>query len=469
MSLRPWHRTLAMSSAVAVALITLWLYADGRLSHSLADTPAPPPAPAADSAPTPRQLIGLDRVEGRLGHAAPTGKDIIFGHVEGSGEEYMPDIRTDRFRGVNFVAASGPGTPNGHSNATALMIFGKRGMAPGVEEVVCFNTLHWLTTYLRVGTGKPPAGGRIRVFTNSWIMPIVGQGAAEILARTDYVIDHNNVIIVAGVDNGHDKPVPAVLASAYNTISVGTWTGDSSGGYTQGEGAGRCKPEIVAPMTLTSFATPIVAACAARLLETADHMPPDSNAGRPEVIKAVLLAGADKPPHWTQADGKPLDSHFGAGRLRFDHSYDMLATGPEPPGVIHNRYGWDYRALPRGEQHVYRFEVPAGLGEASLILTWNRRIDGRLIKNPANDQTVWGVRPGLADFDLRLVKLNDAGEPSEAGISANDIDNVEHIYLKQLPPGRYRIEVTRKDKIEEDWTYALAWRIEGSPTTQPAE
>ena len=103
-----------------------------------------------------------------------------------------------------------------------------------------------------------------RLYTHSWIAPATA-GYEDILRRIDYLADVRGVVMVVGVNNGAGNPVPPLLASAYNTISVGQWDGHSSGGYTTVEGAGRCKPEIVAPGGLTSFATPVVAAVVARL------------------------------------------------------------------------------------------------------------------------------------------------------------------------------------------------------------
>jgi len=41
------------------------------------------------------------------------------------------------------------------------------------------------------------------------------------------------------------------------------------------------------------------------------------------------------------------------------------------------------------------------------------------------------------------------------------VDNVEVVYVPQLPAGRYVVVVKRiADRFEEAWDYALTWRIE---------
>jgi hypothetical protein len=461
--IRRWNRLWSTVALVVGTASMVAVVAQFHPARTLAGDATPTEKAMPKPAPTPRELIGLAALEARLGHQTPTGKGVVVGHVEGTPGDYMPNVTDAHYKGVDLGAVSGASKTNGHSQATSSLIFGRGGMAPGVTQGVFFETTHWLTTgYLHGGTSKPPAKTAIRVFTHSWIGG-EANGTREVLHRIDYAIDHDDVVMVVGVNN-HRTPVPALLCSAYNTISVGNWSGDNSGGYTRYDGEGRCKPEILGPMNLTSFSTPIVAACVARLEEAADRLdagsPEPGDAHRSEVIKAILMAGAEKPPGWKQEPGKPLDRFLGAGRLRFDHAYDILEAGEEKPGRAKNRYGWAFEHLKPGEAHASRFDAPEPLGEASLMLVWNRRIDGRRLPDLMTGLTHWADTPRLADFDLKLIAIDDAGQESTAGASASTIDNVEHVYLKDLPRGRYRIEVTRKDKLDEAWDYALAWRME---------
>ena len=106
-------------------------------------------------------------------------------------------------------------------------------------------------------------------------------------------------------------------------------------------------------------------------------------------------------------------------------------------------------------------------------MTWNRRIDGRTgtleIKNnaqpeePVKPQRVWLDTPRLADLDLVLTRLEDDGTESKIATSASTLDNVEHLYLPSLEPGRYRLTVKRlPDDFAEAWDYALAWYLKES-------
>lgn len=427
-----------------------------------------------------RIAIGLWQLQRRLGSKMPTGEGIVLGHVEGNQGDYLPAINTPPFNGVEFVIRSGPSVINGHAQSTARIIYGRTGLAPGIRKVNLYSSYHWLRGgYLR--TSSPinlesddrqqlysdsdwrqrlmPVEDDTRVFTHSWVGGGDDLFTRQALRRIDWVIENRDVIMVAGVNNGHATHVPALVCSAYNTIAVGNWVGDSSGRYTIFDGPGRCKPDLVGPNNQTSYATPTTAAMVTRLLETADKLG-DPRAPKPQVIKAVLMAGAEKPPGWRVEAGKPLDDHFGAGRLRVDHAYDILTAPPAQPGVVRSRYAWDFRALEPRESVAYRLETPAALGECSIIITWHRRIDGRVLDDLLNNQTRWVETSRMADFDLRLIQIDDAGNESVLHESVSRIDNVEHVYLPSLRAGRYRIEVVRLDALDEPWDVAIAWRIE---------
>jgi hypothetical protein len=495
----------------------------------------PPPKPAP---PSLRHLLGIDTARVRLGKAIPTGRGITVGHVEIGPGRYLPDTRSPNFNSVTFVERSGASKASGHATATARVIYGLTGLAPGVNVVHCYESHDWMSLgYLNTGTANPPAGGPIRVLTHSWVSDAAN--AADVLRRADWQVDMFDTVMCVGVNNNKVTPVPYLLGTAYNVIAVGTMqpgpAGGSSGGYTRIEVAGRCKPDIVGPRGLTSFTTPAVAAVAARLLQAADEMTDHAHrAGKAEVIKAVLLVGAVKPDGWQPASGKPLDEHLGAGVLHFDNSLQVLQAGPPPatpgsyapgsvaaaseatsPGSVTpgsaasgsaapistvaipasedkpsgppiadpvrlpNRMGWDFRAIGPKQTHTYTFGLQAPMGEASIILNWHRRIGGIKtdetrgaggtggtggaggIRGVRGSGSIWYGLPRVANLNLRLYHTDENGDEHELAVSNSRVDNVEHIYLKHLDPGRYRLEVTRPEAIhDEPWDYALAWRVE---------
>ena len=103
---------------------------------------------------------------------------------------------------------------------------------------------------------------------------------------------------------------------------------------------------------------------------------------------------------------------------------------------------------------------------ASFILNWHRRITSALADRHSEadsdgGSSSWYGAPRTANLNLRLIHTDDAGDEHELAVSKSRIDNVEHIYLKNLDSGRYRLEVSRVDHVyDEPWDYALAWRVE---------
>jgi hypothetical protein len=425
------------------------------------------PQPPAEPWWAPRTRLGIAAVEKELKDAAPIGRGITAAHIEGAVGAYAPN--SQRLNRVRFIACSGPSQFNEHATATARVIYGPGSLAPGITDVHCYASSHWLADgFLRTATAQPPREDDRRIMNHSWIAG--GHFTDEqVLRRVDYVIDTRDVIMVVGVNNGKVTPVPALLSSAYNVIAVGS--NNSSGGYTRAETAGRCKPDIIAPTAMTSFATPMVAAVAGRLLEMADAMVAGAKsdgaapataafAAKSPVIRAVLFAGAQKTQGWTREQGKPLDQFKGAGRVRFDNSHAIMSQPLESASAPLPDRGWHYATLAPGEGAIYRMNLPENKGELSVFIVWNRRIDGRTMVDPINEQPVWLDAPRMADLDLQLIRHAGAGDGDVVAESASRIDNLEHIYLPRVAAGEYELRIARHDALDEAWDYALAWRLE---------
>ncbi len=421
--------------------------------------PVPTPPPPRPHGATAAQ-VGIDALALELGISTPLGRNIIVAHVEGNLGDYMPNAGDPGYEPTLLIPRTGPSKANGHTQATASIIYGRNGLAPSVAEAHFFASNHWLTFgCLNAGTLNPPEPGNARISTHSWIGSI-SPISIEVLRRLDYMIDTHDVLAVVGVNNGNTSEVPALLGSGYNVIAIGHPQGNSSGGYTRLEGIGRCKPDLVAPGGLTSFTTPVVTAVVARLLEAADRRNDAPMARKSEVIRALLLAGASKPQGWKQETGKPLDQHLGAGMVRLDQSYRILMDGPMDAGPVPPR-GWSFHNLQPGKSSVsFDVQLLSPAGEVSIIAAWNRRIDGRVIDDLFTGQKRWSDAPRLGQFDLILKRVRSDGQTEVVMDSTSSIDNVQHVYRPFLAPGKYRIHLVRKDALNESYEVALAWRIE---------
>jgi hypothetical protein len=142
------------------------------------------------------------------------------------------------------------------------------------------------------------------------------------------------------------------------------------------------------------------------------------------LLKALLLNGADKPADWTNAPAAPLDQRYGAGIMNVTNSLRQFRQS--------SRGGWDIATIGSNEVRQYAFESRGAATTATLV--WLRNYRCTNINN------------------LDLAIRSEAGEL--VAISRSALDNLEHLHLRNLPVGRYTLEVSAGDGSD---TYALAF------------
>lgn len=420
--------------------------------------------------------VGYTALQARLGPETPDGTGIDVTQVEApSGGNYMPNPADAQFAGKTIHPKSGASGISSHANTVGRNYYGLTvSIAPGINIIDVYEAGHWLGSgFLRYGSVPPgpPLTETRRVQNHSWIASLDEAPATEMLRRADLVAARDGVVIVAAVNNGQASSIPRLLSSGHNMIVVGLTNGQSSYGPTLIDGAGRVKPDIVAPLTATSWAAPVVSAAAALLLQTAededilDHLPAAQRRTALALLtRALLLAGATKEPFsglvepWRKGfsvpstDGSvPLDYRFGAGQLNIDNSHLILTAGRYEAGDTSDvaPIGWDVAEVSPGAPRRYFLDVPVGscVRELSVIVSWNRQV------------STPGYSATMADIDLFLYEASGFTPGCLRDQSVSTVDNVEHLHQIALSPGRYVIEVT----TDQTWTYALAWHARMVP------
>jgi hypothetical protein len=349
------------------------------------------------------------------------------------------------------------GGESAHANEVAKPFYGlTNGIAPGVAHVDSYEADYFYNVLVRTQIVITA-----RVVNQSFIF-----GEEVGFADQDYddYAARYGTIFVSGAGNGGPVSSPA---TAYNGIAVGAYGGASSIGPTAG---GRSKPDITAPSSLTSFSTPLVSGAATLLLQAANRN--DGGPGTASVaadvrtIKALLLNSAAKPPDWTNGATAPLDARYGAGVVHIGNAYRQLRGGQHAPIVIESislssthppavtssnlptRRGWDFRSLSstvnrHGVAH-YFVDLSSVTGRtATITLAWNRPLNEMNINN----------------LDLFLY---DATSGALVAGSESAVDNVEHIRVSSLPPGRYNVQVLKHGgaaRVTPGEMYALAFEF----------
>ncbi len=430
---------------------------------------------------------GYDDLEARLGVGnAPLGTDVLVGMVEvpDGGGDYSPDKNHVQFTTVTFVDESGPTGPNSHATQVGRRFFGNKAFSIALDLVHLYEVNNWLLAgFLRAGlSGTPlalPAG--LKVLNHSWIgNASTNELNNNVLRRADFVMARDDILMVVGVGN-FDDPNSPLLSHIYNGLSVGLappeehQPGNTLSGM---DGPGRLKPEIVTMELKTSYATPFVSGGVAILTETARDMAARGasiTAERGEVLKAVLMAGAQKFAGWTNnpvISGpnrgqtlQPIDTVTGVGTLDVNRAH-LILTGNEQngdsavPTVANIQHaGWDLASVSTASSSYYRFRLRDEADSVDVVATWHRRVPSNF-----NSFTV-------ADFDLHLWRVDDQDQllpllgDDGLGVfasgninSVSTINNVEHLHIEGLAACEYVIEVRRNDSVSADaWDIAVAW------------
>jgi hypothetical protein len=418
--------------------------------------------------------IGFTRLQSLAGGELPTVPAQGLTQVEAPElGKYIPDEAHPLFSSKTLTPKSGPSAVSTHAQHVAENFYGSASLLPGTCEVDLYNVINWVGSgFLNYGGGSP--NPEIRAVQNhSWAGSLGSTPVnTEISRRLDFAIDRDGFVCAVGLYNEDiNTPIhPQLLCQTYNTISVGRDDGGHTKGLTTLDGAGRMKPDIVAPSAApeyaTSWTTPMVAGAAGLLHATLTaDVPSLVVADRPRVIKALLMASATKDtvPNWDNTSTAPLDSIYGSGELNVWNACSTLLSGHRSASGSTSvpERGWAAETA-TGTAKTYYFTIPTGAPATPFCaaLTWHRTV------------TAGAWSSSLADLNLRLHHASgfSAIEPPVAS-SVGSIDNVELVYQSALPPGNYALVVSNSSG--SDTPYALAWHslpavtvVSNSPTAR---
>ncbi|MCG3203123.1 MAG: hypothetical protein NFCOHLIN_03042 [Gammaproteobacteria bacterium] len=449
-----------------------------------------------------REIIGYRRLVEVLGIYVPNGRGVRIAQVEApllsrpglwqfaAAGAWRPDIDDGDFAGkrLHLSTATGEGGISGHATAVGRLLYGASGsMASAATDIDVYSATNWMRDVLRTGSMFFPAQMSARVVNHSWVgstgSPVYD---SEVLRRLDWSVNADRNLHVVGIGNGN--PSPPLLGNAFNVISVGRSDGRHGSGTAEIDSVyreERTMPLLVAPMDTTSAATPVVAAAAAALVQTAQRWATFSrntvrtldgaalpDGARPEVIKALLMAGANREfragngasdyrRELVRRSANGLDRIYGAGQLNVLNSYAILSGGEQRSaeddrrrGGIIKPYGYDFDDAFGGEAGSnevanYHFRADRRHRWLTATLAWNVRIS-------TDSAAAFAGVPELVDLDLELF---DDTEARRVAVSASWAENTETIRLELTPGHDYRIVVRLGDGEETFlWRYALAWR-----------
>ncbi len=331
------------------------------------------------------------------GISVPTGAGVAVTQVEAredtnrngileSYEGYTPNPTNSEFSGKTITDVSNLGQdPSSHGTWVGRNLYGNTSsISPGITNVSVYETNNFLNSGWYSGT---PSIESNPLQNHSWVNWFQNSNAPR---RMDYAVNRDGFLPIVGIynsdfgDQSRPSDIPDTYGSIYNGISVGVSDGTHRYGTTTYDGAGRTKPEIVAPGGIpgsnpatqyTSFATPIVTAAAALLIDAAGS----NTAAKDQLsLKAILLAGADKSisANWDQTPTRPIDDVYGAGELDIYQSYFIQQGGQQIAGSTIDTHGWNLANLGTNSSETYAINISSGfrLRKLSVLVTWNRKV-----------------------------------------------------------------------------------------------
>ncbi|MFA4945183.1 MAG: PEP-CTERM sorting domain-containing protein [Lentisphaeria bacterium] len=404
--------------------------------------------------------------------------------------------------GVTYYALSAvapDSTYSGHAATVRDRLLAADGAANPVTDIYCLYASDLLDDYVKTAAESTVAarpallGNGIKVVNNSWVGSYgtfaLDQDAQR---RMDYMIAREDLVWVSGAvtDDSYGSPL---VWTARNGIAVrGTQAFDPANAtYEQ---VGKRHADLWGPKAASgldeaaSYETPGVAGYAAGLVETATTTAGLGNAQKHQVVKSLLLTGADKTAttsngflSWSRETVNNLDVQDGAGRADYQKSLAVLTAGEKAeadvsagavvaPAATLDTQGWVWgNLLANGKQAVVVEVAGATLSNLTATLTW----DVTQQEKPGNklDTTDAGVI--FANLDLELLPVSFDGSAYTLGDSfgiaglmskATD-DNVEHLYYNTgtLAAGYYAFVFSNSSGFAQDYGFSYSFDLAAIP------
>jgi autotransporter-associated beta strand protein len=408
--------------------------------------------------------------------------------------------------GITYYPLSDPGsstvsTYSSHAAIVRNRLLAADGPNNPVTDIWCLYAGDFLSNYVQIApastsANRPQAvGNNIKILNHSWV-DSYGVTAEDLDAvrRMDYMIWREDLVMVSGAVSPWGTPsgpMPLTWASR-NGIAV---RGIQTLTPTDATGIGKLHADLWGPKAgaaddYSSYETPGVAGYAAALVDAAavNGWSNGLNGLRHEVVKSVLMTGADKTAFtttsggfhsWTSNGVNNLDNLSGAGRADYATSLAVLSGGPQSmatvtgttvnaPVVTSAAAGWWYAdqqiaPLPaNGVQALVVDHTSAALSDLTATLAW----DVTQKEKSGDDLNTTDSGVIFANLNLELVPVTYNGATYTLGssrgiaglMSKSTDDNVEHLYFPDtLAAGYYAFVISNNSNFA--WNYGFSYKF----------
>lgn len=413
--------------------------------------------------------------------------------------------------GITYHALSTPGsgsvsTYSSHAATVCGRLLAADGLNNPVSDIYCVEASDFLNSCVQTNAPSTtavlpgPVGNALKVVNHSWVGAYDDVGSytgdeldRDAVRRMDYMIRREDLVMVGGAVSpwgGSDTPL---TWANRNGIAV---RGSQAFNPLHGSGIGKTHADLWGTGGAASYQTPDVSGYAAGLIDAADTngWNNGTNGIRHEVVKSILMTGADKTDFdtlftsWTSNGINNLDNANGAGRADYAASLAVLTSGPQAvasvsgttvnlPAVTNAMAGWWYESSlgVNSSQALIVDLTSSVLTDLTATLAWDvtqtETGGGQYL-----DTTDTGVI--FPDLDLELLPVSYSGGAYTLGSSLGvpglmskstglDSDNVEHLYFSSgsLNPGLYAFVISNNSG--PDWNYGFSYRMDTTVIPEP--
>jgi hypothetical protein len=325
-----------------------------------------------------------------------------------------------------------------------------------------------LTTYVASAGNSGPAANTVGspgsdynaitvgALTNANTFDAVASFSSRAPQDFGYINTSGSTVTVAGVRAAVDVAAPGTsLVSAF-------WGGQAGGNnptLTSSTNQGTQADLYSNGIAGTSFAAPLVAGGASLVVSAAKTLPslsPNPVAARSEVVKSLLLNGADKTSGWSNGQQsvtvggttyirttQSLDWATGAGRMNLDTTFDLQVNGQaDVSGTATGNLGtvaltgWDYGDAVVGVNNDYVISgLLTGSSTLTTTLSWLRN---RLFDFGTTEY----ADVAQADLNLSVWQLDGSNAFTTLVARSESLYNtVEHLSFAIPSTGRYGLRI----------------------------
>lgn len=442
------------------------------------------------------------------------GTNIVVGVVDSGIDDQHPSLlgtdslgRPRMVAEANFVTTEPSNTGDdvfGHGTAV-MGVIGLRSAsfltiatdsryinARALDSNNSFNSDAWVVN----ATGFAVSNGANLLNLSLGYFNAATNGSSRLSLMADYITYNRRIPIAISAGNAGNNAnrLPQGPGDAYNVFSLGATGPSGFGRITTFSSYGpttdnRSKPDLAAPgesiltanddwefgslhnnWSGTSFAAPNTAGMLAAQMEAASRW---GYSRDPLVLKATMYNAAEKVQRrdgsaWSQVSSSaggvttvttPIDRDSGAGQINGLALYHQYVPGDlAPTAAATDPVGWNFNTITSASTRDYHLGVLAPNSPLAATLAWYR-------KTGYTDVNSNGVIDSSDSFSQLSTLANLSLELYRNGTlvaqSTSSVDNVEHLFLQNLPGGSYSLKVRSASAASDE--FALAWSAQTLP------